>query len=92
MSGSTFNRADTLFGICEALGEDLGFNAQWLRVALAMGVFWSPTVMIATYLLLGVAVWTARALTPDRSVAPVAAREPVAAGNDDEAVVLARAA
>ena len=90
MFASTFNRSDTLLGICEAIGQDLGFNAQWLRVALAIGVFWSPVAMIALYAALGVAVWTARALTPVRAVA--VAREPVVAGNDDEVVALAEAA
>ena len=89
-STSTFNRADTLLGICEAIGQDLGFNAQWLRIALAMGVFWSPVAMIALYFALGVAVWVARAVTPVRT--GVVARSPVVAGNDDQVVTLAEAA
>lgn len=90
MSASTFDRSDTLLGICEAIGQDLGFDAQWLRIALAVGVFWSPVAMIVLYAALGVAVWIARAVTPAR--AGVAVREPVAAENDDEVVALAEAA
>lgn len=90
MSASTFDRSDTLLGICEAIGQDLGFDAQWLRIALAVGVFWSPVAMIALYAALGVAVWVARAVTPARP--GVAVREPVAAENDDEVVALAKAA
>jgi phage shock protein PspC (stress-responsive transcriptional regulator) len=92
MSQSTFNRSDTLLGVCEALGQDLGFNAQWLRVALCLGLFWSPMGVIAAYLAVGVAVYAARWLTPAKTRA---AAEPVAepaAINDDETVELAKAA
>jgi phage shock protein C len=92
MSRPTFNRADTLLGVCEALGQDLGFNAQWLRIALCLGLFWSPIAVISGYLLVGAAVYTARWLTPAK---PVAVAEPIAepaAINDDETMELAKAA
>lgn len=89
MSAPVFNRSDTLLGVCEALGQDLGFNAQWLRIALAVGVFWNLEVMAAAYLGLGVAVWVARWLTPARVVAE---RARVIADNDDHLADLAAAA
>lgn len=92
MSRPTFNRSDTLLGVCEALGQDLGFNAQWLRVALCLGLFWSPTGVIAAYLLMGAAVYTARWLTPAKKVATVAPATEPAAINDDDSVELAKAA
>ena len=34
MSGQNlFTRDDTFFGICEGVGEDFGFNANWRRLA-----------------------------------------------------------
>ena len=32
-----FTREDTLFGVCEALGEDFRFNPLLLRVAFGAG-------------------------------------------------------
>ena len=62
-------RSDTFLGTCEALGEDLGFNPLWLRVALSAGIFWNPTMMIAIYLGLGVIVAISRLAFPARKVA-----------------------
>lgn len=92
MSRPTFNRSDTLLGVCEALGQDLGFNAQWLRIALCLGLFWSPTLVIAAYLVVGVGVYTARWLTPAKTAAVVEPATEPAATNDDETVELAKAA
>lgn len=92
MSQSTFNRSDTLLGVCEALGQDLGFNAQWLRVALCLGLFWSPMGVIAAYLAVGVAVYMARWLTPAKTRAAAEPAAEPAAINDDETVELAKAA
>ena len=79
---STFDRSDTLLGVCEALGQDLGVNATWLRVMFAVGVLWSPVVMIATYLGLGVVVAVARAVTPVRRPTPMTPATIVDAAND----------
>jgi len=57
-------RNDTLLGVCEAIGQDFGFNANILRVALAIGLFWSPVAMIALYLGLGAAVAVSRWFFP----------------------------
>jgi phage shock protein C len=91
---SLFNRPDTLFGICEGVGQDLGFNPNYLRVALAVSMIWNPVAVLATYALLGVAVAASRWITP----APVAMSngelELVSSqgDNDEEAAPVAKAA
>lgn len=59
-----FDRPDTFFGVCEGLGQDLGFNANYLRVLLGAAVLWNPVVVIATYLVLGLAVALSRWIYP----------------------------
>ncbi len=59
-----FDRPDTFFGVCEGLGQDLGFNANYLRVLLGAAVLWNPVVVIATYLVLGLAVAASRWIYP----------------------------
>ena len=49
-------RAHTILGVCEAVGEDFGFNPVLLRVPFAAAVLWSPTITLATYFLLGAVV------------------------------------
>jgi phage shock protein PspC (stress-responsive transcriptional regulator) len=56
--------ADSLFGVCEAIGRDFGFNAFFLRLAfLALGFFSIPA-SVAAYALLGAAVAVSRWLFP----------------------------
>ena len=57
-------RNDTILGVCEALGQDFGFHANWLRVPLAAMVLISTTAAIGIYLGLGVAVLASRLLYP----------------------------
>jgi phage shock protein PspC (stress-responsive transcriptional regulator) len=91
---SLFNRPDTLFGVCEGVGQDFGFNPNYLRVALAVAMIWNPVAVIATYALLGIAVAVSRWIAP----APVAASAPALefasseGDNDEEAVPVAKAA
>ena len=37
-----FRRRDTFFGICEAVGQDFGFNPLWLRLAFVAPLFFFP--------------------------------------------------
>ena len=69
-----FTRDDTFFGICQGLGDDLGISPDILRIAMALGLFWSPLGVAAAYAGAGVLVLAPRRIFP----APVA-REPVAA-------------
>lgn len=58
-------RDDTFFGVCEALGEDLGINAQLLRVAFAVGTFFDPVIAIASYAGLGLLIALTRWAVPN---------------------------
>ena len=61
---SLFARDDTFLGVCQAIGDDLGFNPLWLRLAIAVGLLWNPTVVVATYAALAVVVLASRLLFP----------------------------
>ena len=60
-----FMRDDTFLGVCEALGEDLGFDANILRVALGVGILWNPTAVVGTYAALAVLVVFTRLIAPN---------------------------
>jgi phage shock protein C len=72
-------RNDTLLGVCEALGHDLGFNPNFLRVPLAAGIIFAPLLMVGIYLSLGVLVFASRTFFPDRTAAATAQPVEVAA-------------
>ena len=57
-------RGDTFLGVCEALGQDLGFHPNWLRIPFAALILWNPTAIVGAYLALGVVVATARWFYP----------------------------
>jgi len=59
-------RNDTLLGVCEAIGQDFGFNPLWLRLAFIPPMFFSATYTIAAYLALGAVVATTRYFAPDK--------------------------
>lgn len=71
-SSNLFKRDDTLLGICEGLGQDLGINPTWLRLSFVPFLFFFPAQTIAAYLLLGAMILTAHTLFP----APAAAENP----------------
>ena len=89
--GNLFLRNDTIFGVCEAIGQDLGFHPNWLRVTLALLLFWNAAYVIAGYLAAGVLVAVLRFIFPDRPAA--AAAEPfeaaTPANSDEESLRLA---
>jgi len=100
---SLFTRDDTFFGVCEALGEDFGFNPLYLRVAIGVAILWNPAVVIGAYVAAGVLVALSRWIFPGRrhertEWKPVAQRRSAAeaasptAGNDDPLVADAIAA
>jgi phage shock protein PspC (stress-responsive transcriptional regulator) len=68
-------RNDTILGVCEALGHDLGFNPNFLRVPLGTGIIFAPWIMVGIYLTLGALVFVSRTFFPDR-VQQVAAEQP----------------
>jgi phage shock protein PspC (stress-responsive transcriptional regulator) len=83
-------RNHTILGVCEAIGEDFGFNPVFLRIPLAASVIWNPLVAIGTYFALGAVVLASRLLFPAMSAkAPVVTEQPVPANEQRE---LAKAA
>ena len=75
-----FNRGDTFFGVCQALGEDIGIHSNWLRLAFAGAFFFAPMPVVAGYLGLGLIV----ALV--RWIAPVPQSAIVSSASDDASV------
>jgi phage shock protein PspC (stress-responsive transcriptional regulator) len=57
-------RNDTLLGVCEAIGQDFGINAVWLRLAFIAPLFFQPALTIGIYLALGLVVAASRYLFP----------------------------
>ena len=82
-------RSHTILGVCEAIGEDFGFNPVFLRVPLAASVIWNPVVALGTYFALGALVLASRLLFPRTREAQVVSK-PVEAEN--EQIELAKAA
>jgi phage shock protein PspC (stress-responsive transcriptional regulator) len=68
-------RDDTFLGVCEALGEDFRFNANWLRLAFGVSLLWNPMAVLGTYVGLGVIVALSRLISPNPR--PAAAAQPV---------------
>ena len=58
-------RNDTILGVCEALGHDLGFNPNFLRVPLGAGIIFAPVMMVGIYLALGAVVFVSRTFFPN---------------------------
>ena len=59
-------RHDTILGVCEAIGQDFGFNPTWLRLAFIAPIFFAPVWTVAAYLGLGVLVAATRFLAADK--------------------------
>lgn len=57
-------RNDTILGVCEALGQDLGFNPNFLRVPLGAGIIFAPFLMVGIYAALAVLVFASRTFFP----------------------------
>ena len=75
-------RNDTILGVCEAVGEDFGFNANWLRLVFAATFYFAPVIVVGSYLGLGLVVAVSRYFAPKQ----VAARQAAAASdNSDQA-------
>jgi phage shock protein C len=96
---NTFNRPDTFFGVCEAIGQDFGFNPLWLRLAFVPPVFFAPQYALVAYIALGLVVLASRLIFPAKAdaVTDVSAPAPLAvvetpavrATADEERVLLA---
>jgi phage shock protein PspC (stress-responsive transcriptional regulator) len=74
IQSSLIARSDTLFGVCEALGEDFGISANWFRLAFAAGVIFNLEYAVAAYAGVGVLVAISRFVFPrTRAATPVEA-------------------
>lgn len=83
-------RPDTMLGICEGLGEDLGFNPLWLRCGLAVLLYANPAAAVGGYAACGVIVLVSRLVFPaPRSAAAPAIIPPTVAQTELEAMPLA---
>lgn len=63
-------QSHTILGVCEAIGQDFGFNPVFLRVPFAASVILSPTWAIGSYFALGLAVLLSRLLAPSTKARP----------------------
>ena len=61
-----FSRQDTFFGICEAVGQDFGFNPLYLRLAFVAPLFFFPVQTFAAYFGLGLIVLASRFFVPSQ--------------------------
>jgi phage shock protein PspC (stress-responsive transcriptional regulator) len=62
-------RSDTFLGVCEAIGQDLGINPNWIRVVFAPLILINPVAAIGAYLGLGAVVAGARWMFPAKAKA-----------------------
>ena len=91
-TNNLFLRNDTMLGVCEALGQDFGFNPIFLRLTLAVLLVPFPVQVIAAYLAAGVVVAFSRLLFPNPRRKPEAPVQPEARAVTNDAVELAEAA
>jgi phage shock protein PspC (stress-responsive transcriptional regulator) len=88
-------RDHTLFGVCEGLGEDFGFNPLFLRVPLAVFLLVNPVAVFAAYAGGAVLVAFTRFVVPNPRQAAVTGQPAVeppagqAGDNDDPALAIA---
>lgn len=92
---NVFTRDDTFFGVCEAIGQDFGFNPNWLRAGFGAALIWSPVASIAVYVAVGALIAVSRLLVREPraartvAIAPAAAAPAMAGDNDAEALAVA---
>lgn len=70
-----FLRNDTIFGVCEGLGQDLGVNPNIFRIAFAGLLYFYPVGVVAAYLGLGIVIAVSRWVYPRGGSASSAANE-----------------
>jgi phage shock protein PspC (stress-responsive transcriptional regulator) len=75
-------RSHTILGVCEAIGEDFGFNPIFLRIPLAASVIWNPMIAFGTYFALGAVVLLSRLLFPKPKLDAPVARERLEPANE----------
>ena len=58
--------------LCEALGQDFGFNPFFLRAALAVSLLWNPVAIVAGYVAAAVIIGAIRIAFPNPAQAEAA--------------------
>lgn len=56
---------DNLLGVCAAIGEDFGFDPNWLRIALGVGLLFDLEKVLIAYAVAGLIVLASRLLFPN---------------------------
>ena len=82
-------RSDTILGVCEAIGQDFGFNPMWLRLAFIVPIFFAPVVTVAAYLGLGAVVGATRLLFKDKPASEQVVDATATVVEEDEALPIA---
>jgi phage shock protein PspC (stress-responsive transcriptional regulator) len=77
-------RSHTILGVCEAIGEDFGFNPIFLRIPLAASVIWNPMIAFGTYFALGAVVLISRLLFPKSKASAPAQTAPAVVSEEPE--------
>jgi phage shock protein C len=85
-------RSHTILGVCEAIGEDFGFNPTFLRIPFAASVLYSPLYAVIAYFALGAVVLASRMLFPKAKAETAAPARTEAVVVSSEPPELARAA
>jgi len=85
-------RSHTILGVCEAIGEDFGFNPVFLRVPFAATVLLSPVWAVGGYFALGAIVLVSRLLFPKAKAAKADAVAAEQAAHANELQEFAKAA
>lgn len=83
---NVFTRDDTFFGVCQAIGDDFGFNPNYLRAVFGASLLFSPVAVLAFYAAAGIAVALSRLIVPEPRAAfasDAAQAAPVPAGGND---------
>ena len=80
-------RNDTILGVCEAIGQDFGFNPLWLRLAFIAPIFFAPYAAVGAYLGLAAVVGLTNWFAPDKqNDAPQLASEQGQQGTEQLAI------
>ena len=77
-------RSHTILGVCEAIGEDFGFNPTFLRIPLAASVLYSPIWAIGGYFALGLVVLASRLIFPKPHTPESQKRSEVGSANEQQ--------
>lgn len=82
-------RSDTILGVCEAIGQDFGFNPLWLRLAFVGSIFYAPMAGIAAYLGLGLLVAASRYFAPNKPASEQVVDAKATIVEDDDQLAIA---